>query len=78
MLQVTVRVEVESSGTLAAIGSMLLPKFSVVPATVQELRIVAVTWKVVEAVADHDALLTRAAEQTTTAFNNLDIFDSCI
>jgi len=77
LLQATVSVDVESSGTVAAIGSMLLPKLSVVPATVHELKTVAVTCNVVDAVADQEAPLTNAIELTTTAFNNLDIFYPC-
>jgi len=41
---------VASSGVAVASGSIVLPKFSVVPETVQELMTVAVTWKVLLAV----------------------------
>jgi len=74
---VTDKVELESSGTEAEIGSMLLPKFSVVPVTLHELRIVAVTWNEPTAVADHDALLQTRAEHTMAALTNLDMVNSC-
>ncbi len=50
-VQVSDSVEVASTGVAAASGSIALPKFSVLPDTVQALLIVAVTWKVLLAVA---------------------------